>query len=154
MNPQRFPAGAPCWIDLMTSDIAKSRDFYTALFGWSYEVGDEEKYGGYATAFKDGRSVAGLMQSREDGEGYPDMWTTYLRVDDIGAIMDAAKNADALIYMEAMEVPDQGKWPCLATPREPRSGCGSLAGTRDFRPTKLLALRLGMNCTARTTPPL
>ncbi|MFB9164323.1 VOC family protein [Arthrobacter psychrochitiniphilus] len=133
MNPQRFPAGAPCWIDLMTSEIAKSRDFYTALFGWSYEVGDEEKYGGYATAFKDGMSVAGLMQSREDGEGYPDMWTTYLRVDDIGATMDAAKNAGAMTYMEAMEVPDQGKMAMLGDPSGASIGLWEFGGHTGFQ---------------------
>ena len=33
--------GAPCWIDLMTSDTEKAKTFYNALFGWTYETGDE-----------------------------------------------------------------------------------------------------------------
>ena len=28
------PKGAPTWIDLWTSDVAGSRTFYPALFGW------------------------------------------------------------------------------------------------------------------------
>jgi len=28
------PFGAPCWIDLFTSDPDKSRAFYGELFGW------------------------------------------------------------------------------------------------------------------------
>ena len=27
--------GAPCWIDLMTSDTGKARQFYGELFGWT-----------------------------------------------------------------------------------------------------------------------
>ncbi|WP_233496574.1 VOC family protein [Renibacterium salmoninarum] len=54
MSTPSIPAGAPCWIDLMTSNPEKSQDFYAKLFGWTYETGDEEKYGGYTMAFKDG----------------------------------------------------------------------------------------------------
>ncbi len=42
--------GAPCWIDLMTSDAEKAKAFYGELFGWTFETGDQEKYGGYITA--------------------------------------------------------------------------------------------------------
>jgi predicted enzyme related to lactoylglutathione lyase len=47
--------GDPCRINLMTTDPEKSRQFYTRLFGWTYETGDEEKYGGYFTAFAQAR---------------------------------------------------------------------------------------------------
>ena len=33
------PTGAPCWIDLMSSDTDKSRAFYGDLFGWTSEAG-------------------------------------------------------------------------------------------------------------------
>ncbi|MDJ0355031.1 VOC family protein [Paenarthrobacter sp. PH39-S1] len=105
-NPDITP-GAPCWIDLMTSDPDKAKDFYAQLFGWDYEVGDQETYGGYTTAFKDGRSVAGLMKN--DGQsGYPDVWTTYLRVEDINAAVEAVTAADGQIFMPPMVVPEQG----------------------------------------------
>lgn len=133
MNPQGIPAGAPCWIDLLTSDMKKSREFYTALFGWSYDVGDEEKYGGYTMAFKDGKSVAGLMQSREDGDGYPDMWTTYLRVDDIAATIGAAKSAGAMVYMEPMDVPEQGKMAMLGDPSGASIGLWEFGGHTGFQ---------------------
>jgi predicted enzyme related to lactoylglutathione lyase len=133
MNPQGIPAGAPCWIDLMTSDMARSQEFYTALFGWSYEVGDAEKYGGYTMAFKDGKTVAGLMQSREDGEGYPDMWSTYLRVDNIETTMDAAKNAGAIPYMEPMDVPEQGKMAMIGDPSGASIGMWEFGGHTGFQ---------------------
>jgi uncharacterized protein len=47
------PAGAPCWIDLMTSDPHKSRAFYGQLFGWTSEEAGEE-YGGYITFSRTG----------------------------------------------------------------------------------------------------
>ena len=40
------PTGAPCWVDLMTSDTERSRAFYGELFGWTAEEPNAE-FGGY-----------------------------------------------------------------------------------------------------------
>ena len=80
----------------MTSDAEKAKSFYGALFGWTYQTGDEEKYGGYITAWKDGKSVAGLMQKQEDQGAWPDMWSTYLRSEDAAATVKAATGATAV----------------------------------------------------------
>ncbi|WP_416403290.1 VOC family protein [Arthrobacter sp. LFS091] len=100
--------GAPCWIDLMTSDTEKAKDFYNALFGWTYETGDEETYGGYITASKDGKLVAGIMQKQADMGAMPDLWSTYLRTDDIKATTESAAANGGQVYMEPMDVPEQG----------------------------------------------
>ncbi|YCH05971.1 VOC family protein [Arthrobacter sp. alpha11c] len=100
--------GAPCWIDLMTSDTEKAKSFYSALFGWTYETGDQEKYGGYITASKDGRMVAGIMEKQADMGAMPDVWSTYLRTDDIQATTQAAAAHGGQVYLEPMDVPEQG----------------------------------------------
>lgn len=100
--------GAPCWIDLMTSDTEKAKEFYNVLFGWTYEAGDEETYGGYITASKDGKLVAGIMQKQADMGAMPDLWSTYLRTDDIKATTEAAAANGGQVYMEPMDVPEQG----------------------------------------------
>lgn len=101
-------AGDPCWIDLMTAEPQKSMDFYSALFGWTYEVGDQEKYGGYTMAFKNGQAVAGIMFN--DGtSGYPDVWSTYLRVEDIAEATKSAADQGGAVYLPPMDVPEQGK---------------------------------------------
>lgn len=100
--------GAPCWIDLVTSDTEKAKAFYTALFGWTYETGDQEKYGGYITAFKDGHMVAGIMAKQADMGGMPDVWSTYLRTDDIKATTAAVAASGGQVYIEPMDIPEQG----------------------------------------------
>lgn len=132
MSTTEIPAGAPCWIDLMTSDPAKAREFYTALFGWTYEEGDQEKYGGYIMAFKDGKSVAGLMHRTEDS-GYPDIWSTYLRVDDIDATVAAATEAGGVSFMPPMEVPEQGKMAMLGDPSGAAVGVWEFGGHTGFQ---------------------
>ena len=54
------PLGAPCWIDLTSSDLGRARDFYGAVFGWTFESAGPQ-YGGYVNAANDGHPVAGLM---------------------------------------------------------------------------------------------
>ncbi|WP_411375538.1 VOC family protein [Arthrobacter sp. MPF02] len=100
--------GAPCWIDLVSTDVAAARRFYGELFGWDYETGDEEKYGGYVTARKNGKQVAGLLQKDETQAGVPDAWSTYLRVDDASATAKAVETHGGQVHMPPTEVPDQG----------------------------------------------
>ena len=108
MPQSEIAPGAPCWIDLLTSDPEKAMAFYAEVFGWTYEIGDVEKYGGYITASKDGRSVAGIMKN--DGtSGSPDTWNTYLRVEDIAASTDAAVSGGGQVLMAPMVVPEQGQ---------------------------------------------
>jgi uncharacterized protein len=133
MTSAEIPAGAPCWIDLMTSDPAGAQKFYTELFGWTYEVGDQEKYGGYIMAFKDGKTVAGLMQSNQDDAGYPDMWTTYLRVDDIDATVTAATEAGGMTFMAPMDVPEQGKMAMLGDAGGAAVGLWEFGGHTGFQ---------------------
>lgn len=96
------PVGAPCWIDLFTSDPDASRAFYGSLFGWTSEDAGEE-YGGYINFSKDGRPVAGGM--RNDGEaGMPDVWTVYLATDDARKTADAAEAAGGRVLMAPMDV--------------------------------------------------
>lgn len=108
MPTPEFTPGAPCWVDLMTSDKNAATKFYSGLFGWTFETGDEEKYGGYVTARKDGKTVAGLMQKQEEQLGMPDTWSTYLYTEDAAATATAVTANGGQVYMEPTDVPEQG----------------------------------------------
>ena len=97
---QNVPAGAPCWVDLMSSDTGQSRAFYSALFGWTAEESSPE-FGGYINFSKDGDQVAGLMQAPPD---QPDAWSVYLAVDDAAATLESAKANGGQVLVEAMAV--------------------------------------------------
>jgi len=51
-----YPTGAPCWVDLYTSDVEASRRFYTELLGWTAEDPNQQ-FGGYLNFVKDGVGV-------------------------------------------------------------------------------------------------
>jgi len=112
-QPDPAPTGAPCWIELSTSDPDTTQRFYNELFGWTCEsTGDD--LGGYFNFAKDGRRVAGGMPS--DGSGGPDGWLVYLAVGDAKALTDAARADGATVIVDPMEVMDLGTMLVLADP--------------------------------------
>src|SRR3981081_4351493 len=100
------PIGAPCWVELFTTDPEKSSLFYGELFGWRAEAAGEE-YGGYINFLKDGIHVAGCM--RNDGQtGLSDHWNVYLASDDAQAVTDAAVASGGQVLLAPMPVMDLG----------------------------------------------
>ncbi len=106
--PQRdsAPLGAPCWLELFTSDTGNSENFYSRLFGWTAEHAGEE-YGGYINFNLGERRVAGCMKN--DGQaGSPDGWFVYLATGDAEATAAAAEQHGGEVLVPAMQVGDLG----------------------------------------------
>ena len=106
--------GAPCWIDLMTSDPTKARAFYGELFGWTSEEGGPE-FGNYITFSKDGGPIAGAMHN-DGSSGAPDGWSIYLLSDDAKATVDAAQAAGSDVTVAPMDVGDLGTMAVVTDP--------------------------------------
>src|SRR3954452_4548428 len=108
------PFGAPCWIDLFTSDPDRAERFYGEIFGWTAEHAGPE-YGGYVNFRRGDALVAGMM--RNDGSaGTPDVWNTYLAVADAKATAEAAVTAGGQVLVEPMQVGPLGAMGLLADP--------------------------------------
>jgi predicted enzyme related to lactoylglutathione lyase len=106
-----FAPGTPCWVDLLSSDYAASKAFYSGLFGWTFDEASDQ-FGGYVTYSSDGFSVAGMAHNRPE-TGMPDFWSTYLATDDVDVTFAAATSAGASVFMPAMAVGDVGKMAML-----------------------------------------
>jgi hypothetical protein len=102
------PVGAPCWIDLLTSNVERSRDFYSQLFGWTAEEASEE-FGGYFMFTKDGVPVAGAMPN-QPAQTTPvtDAWTVYLTSDDARKTVDTATDNGGQVIVGPADVGDLG----------------------------------------------
>ena len=112
--------GAPCWIDLYSSDTDKATDFYGTVFGWTTESAGPE-FGGYFTFLKEGKHVAGCMHN--DGQqGYPDAWTVYLMTDDIGRTVEAAAAKGGQVHLEPMDIAQNGRMAMLGDPGQAAIG--------------------------------
>lgn len=112
MLTRNAPLGAPCWIDLMTSDVDRSRTFYADLLGWESEDPNPE-FGGYFNFTKDGARVAGGMPAQPDA-GPSDIWSVYLSVADAGQTVAAAREHGGEVHVEAMPVADLGTMAVIA----------------------------------------
>lgn len=100
------PAGAPCWTDLMTSDVEGSRRFYGEVFGW--EAGEPSpEFGGYFMFMRDGVPVAGAMGPME-GVPASNFWQVYLATDDLERTLKAAEAEGGQVVAPAMPVADLG----------------------------------------------
>lgn len=107
------PDGAPCWIDLATSDPDESRSFYGRMFSWAAEEAGEE-YGGYINFSKGDDLVAGCMRNPQPGS--PDAWSVYLATQDAKATADAAAAHGGQVHLAAMKVMDLGSMAVLGDP--------------------------------------
>lgn len=112
-NREEAPVGAPCWIELLTSDVERSRAFYRELFGWTSEDPKAE-FGGYFNSFLDGVIVAGGMHN--DGTSGPDRWNLYLASADAGQTVEAAAAQGAQVVVPAMDVADMGTMAVMIDP--------------------------------------
>lgn len=111
----RWPAGTPCWVDFMASDLARTHDFYSRLFGWTYEDSMEE-FGGYHNALLDGRRVAGLSPTIPGMEDAPKVWTVYLATDDLQATTAAVLANGGQVVSEPMQVAGFGSMAVFTDP--------------------------------------
>jgi predicted enzyme related to lactoylglutathione lyase len=90
-----YAPGSFCWIDLASSNVEGSRDFYKRLFGWDASDRAYGPGGRYWAFTAEGQSVAGLFPlSDHDREtGRPPGWSTYIASD---AVAETAQRAQAL----------------------------------------------------------
>jgi predicted enzyme related to lactoylglutathione lyase len=117
------PAGAPCWIDLLTSDTARAREFYTGLFGWTAAEASEE-FGGYFMFLRDGVPVAGCMPKVPGVPGMegPDQWGVYLSSPDAKGTVDTALAHGATLREGPTDIADLGTDAVLTDPAGARIG--------------------------------
>ena len=90
MKIESYKQGTPCWAELSTNDMAYAKDFYSGLFGWTYE--DHQTVTGqvYTLAMIGEFAVAAINTWKPRQWPFwatPD-WHLYLAVDDIDAVTE------------------------------------------------------------------
>ncbi|MDR3387973.1 MAG: VOC family protein [Rudaea sp.] len=110
-------AGKVILVELVTPDIAASKQFYSGLFNWAFDdiqSGDAH----YAAASLDGRPVAGLIQkSVKAGEQRQPAWLTFISVRDVDAARAAAAQHGAKVLFEPHTLADRGREAVFADPQ-------------------------------------
>ncbi len=113
-NRTSAPIGAPCWVDLWTSDVEGIRRFYSEMFGWEAQQPSPE-HGGYFMFTRQGVPVAGAMGDM--GEMPADnTWKPFLATDDIERTLQLAGEHGATVRAPAMAVGNLGSQAVIADP--------------------------------------
>jgi uncharacterized protein len=109
--------GAISWNELNTRDLAAAKEFYGAVFGWTFD--DQEMEGGetYSMVVLGDRPVGGILDlaAREVPEVVPAHWQVYFGVEDTDATIEAAKAAGGGVMLEPVDIPF-GRFAILTDP--------------------------------------
>jgi uncharacterized protein len=105
--------GAFIWSELSSSDVAKSKAFYSAVFGWGWGGGDD-----YPEAQVNGRTIGGLMP-RPPGmpADVPDNWLVYFGAADVDADVKKATDLGASVIAGPADIPGTGRFAVLTDPQ-------------------------------------
>lgn len=90
--------GTYTWVELATSDLERSREFYSALFGWTWTRMDGEFE--YWLAENDGRAIAGAYTKMAEMGPMPDNWSAYFGVADIEASAGDVRAAGGTVLFD------------------------------------------------------
>lgn len=149
MKPTTAAIGAPCWVELGTSDVPAAGAFYGDLFGWTAETDPREEAGGYTIFSLDGTPVAAMSPLYAPGQ--PVAWTVTFAVSDADATAVRAAEQGGVVVMAPMDVFDAGRFSVLQDPAgavfciwqarnfqgfgrwdEPNTACWTELATRDI----------------------
>jgi len=114
---QEHHFGKVILVELVTPDLAASKQFYSGLFGWTFH--DVQASGkAYAEALLDGRPVAGLFHKNvPSGEHRQPAWLSFISVGDVDTAKKVALQNGAKVLFEPHSLPDRGREAVFADPQ-------------------------------------
>lgn len=112
----KYPHGTFSWADCNSTDVEKSKAFYTELMGWeteSFPMGD----GLFYTMLKvDGENATALSPMPQGMEGMPSHWSNYITVDDVDSLLDKVKELGGTVLAGPFDVFDNGRMISIQDP--------------------------------------
>lgn len=101
-------------VELHSSNVQKSREFYKSLLDWEYEefpMPDFTYYG-----IKVGEGTGGGMMAKQAPPEVPDHWLAYIQVDDIKATTDKAASLGGTVLVSCQPIPEMGTFSVIQDP--------------------------------------
>ncbi len=125
-----YPAGVPCWVDIMQADMDDTIVFYGGLFDWTFEVRTPEGAPRrYAYAVLDGLLLAGVgSPPTEDAD--PSGWTTYIWVASADGTAATVEAHGGQVLEPPVDIPHSGRVALCADPSGARFGLWQAAENR------------------------
>src|SRR5713101_6921588 len=106
------------WYELMSSDVAAAKAFYTSVVGWKTQ--DMPMPGMTYTLLSVGDTqVGGMMTLPTDAvnAGMRPCWTSYIEVDDVDGAASKVRSLGGKIYAPPTDIPNVGRFAVVADPQ-------------------------------------
>lgn len=125
-----YAPGTPCYVDLSSPDVEKSKAFYTKLFGWEAKPAQG---GGYHHFLQAGKYIAGLGPSQDSGK--PASWATYIATEKADETARRVKEAGGKVMAGPFDVFTSGR---MAVFQDPTGAFFSVWQAREFSGSELV----------------
>lgn len=106
-----YAHGKVVWHDLVTPNIGRAKQFYTDLFGWTYE----DLSRGYTLVRNNGRLIGGFAQL--DARGQQSHWLALVSVNDVNRTVAETTAAGGDTLLAPFDLPDRGRVAVLEDPQ-------------------------------------
>ena len=112
----QFKHGQFNWCELLTTDVAAAKAFYTKLFGWETE--DMSMPGmDYTVVKAGGEGIGGIMKIPEGAKGMPPQWGAYVTVDDVDKTAEMAGKLGGKVHVPPTDIPTVGRFCVIVDPQ-------------------------------------
>lgn len=108
--------GAFSWCELLTTDVAEAKRFYSTLFGWTLEPAPMPGME-YTLVKYGGEQMGGIMSLPPGCEGMPPSWGVYVTVDDVDATAKLAVEMGGKVLVPPQDIPQVGRFCVLQDPQ-------------------------------------
>jgi predicted enzyme related to lactoylglutathione lyase len=101
------------WYDLMTSDAAKAKEFYTKVIGWGTQVWEGPAQ--YTMWTANGAPLGGLMQMPPNAG--PSHWLGYVATPDVEQLAKDGESRGGRTLVKPTDIPTVGRYAVLSDPQ-------------------------------------
>lgn len=113
--------GTVNWVEISVPDRSRVMKFYEDLFGWKLYTGKDKKPAGpddeYPHIEHGGAMIGGLPGPKERDPNAPPHMLIYFSVADVGASTAKAKSLGANVFVDSMDIGENGKISIVADPQ-------------------------------------
>ena len=117
---KEYAPGSFCWADLVAKEVGVAKDFYTSLFGWTFEDRPVMEEAVYTMFSKDGKQVCAMFEmfpGMLEG-GHPSFWQSYVTVESVDDTVKKAVELGGQAAQEPCDVLDAGRMAMIRDPGE------------------------------------
>ena len=101
-------------VELQTGNVARAKEYYTALFGWKLNDVPMPDGTNYTIIDVGGGTGGGMMKSPMPGT--PPHWLAYVGVEDIEASTKKAKELGGIVRVDVTQVGEHGRMSVITDP--------------------------------------